>query len=193
MNLQPVVLRGPGVVLEPLERRHAPGLLASADAACFRYSFESPATWDVKGFEGFIDAARGMAGRIPFAVLETRTGSVVGSTSYLDIQAAHRGVEIGFTWYARGARGTLINPASKLALMAHAFDEQAAERVQLKCDARNEQSQRAIAKLGAVREGVLRRHRVLPDGFVRDTVMFSVIAPEWPAVRAGLEARLSAG
>jgi RimJ/RimL family protein N-acetyltransferase len=193
MNLSPVTLRDRWVVLEPLDERHAADLCAAADPTCFQYSFESPASWDLPGFRSLVARARGTAGRIAFAVLDGGTGRAVGTTSYLDIQAAHRGVEIGFTWYARTARGTCVNPAAKLLLMGHAFEDHHAERVQLKCDARNVQSQRAIAGLGAVREGVLRRHRVLPDGFVRDTVMFSVVASEWPGVRAGLEARLSAG
>jgi RimJ/RimL family protein N-acetyltransferase len=124
------------------------------------------------------------------AILDRTTGRAVGTSSYLDAQPEHRGVEIGFTWIAPAHRGTSVNPESKLLMLSHAFDEKGAERVQLKCDARNTQSQAAIARLGAVREGVLRKHRVLPDGFVRDTVMFSITRAEWPGVREGLGARI---
>jgi RimJ/RimL family protein N-acetyltransferase len=122
-------------------------------------------------------------------VVRDRAGQVVGSSSYYDTDEAHFMTEIGATWYAQASRGTVVNPECKLLMLAHAFDC-GAERVQLKCDGRNVISQRAIAKLGAVREGTLRRHRVNdPERFLRDTVMFSILREEWPGVRAGLEAR----
>ena len=102
----------------------------------------------------------------------------------------HRGLEIGFTWIAKPHQGTLVNPECKYLLLRHAFDDQHAMRVQLKTDLRNVQSQGAIEKLGAVREGVLRKHIIRPDGYLRDTVMYSITAEEWPAVRAKLEQRL---
>ena len=112
-------------------------------------------------------------------------------TTYLDIRAPHDGLEIGWTWYAEEHRGTRVNPECKLLMLTHAFEMLKCVRVQLKCDERNMQSQRAIEKLGAKREGVLRRHGILPDGFVRNTVMYSIIDSEWPTVRSGLKARLS--
>ena len=111
-------------------------------------------------------------------------------TSYLDIRPRDLGVEIGFTWIAASCQRTAVNPESKYLLLRHAFDDQKAQRVQLKTDLRNVQSQKALEKLGAVREGVLRKHMMRPDGHLRDTVMYSIIAEEWPQVCAGLEARL---
>jgi ribosomal-protein-alanine N-acetyltransferase len=108
----------------------------------------------------------------------------------LDIRPEHRGLEIGFTWIGKPYHGTQVNPECKYLLLRHAFDDQQAIRVQLKTDLRNLQSQRAIEKLGAVREGVLRKQMIRPDGYLRDTVMYSVTAEEWPGVRARLEERL---
>jgi RimJ/RimL family protein N-acetyltransferase len=123
-------------------------------------------------------------------MVRQETGQSVGVTCYMDIRPAHRGLEIGSTWIARPYQGTRVNPESKYLLLRHAFENLGAVRVQLKTDGRNRQSQAAIAKLGAQREGVLRKHLILQDGYIRDTVMFSIIAEEWPAVKAGLETRL---
>jgi RimJ/RimL family protein N-acetyltransferase len=109
----------------------------------------------------------------------------------MDIRPKHMGLEIGTTWIGRAHQGTKVNPESKLLLLAHAFERLGCERVQLKTDGRNLQSQHAIEKLGAVKEGVLRKHMIMPDGFVRDTVMYSIVAAEWPDVKRGLEARLA--
>jgi RimJ/RimL family protein N-acetyltransferase len=125
-----------------------------------------------------------------FAVSFRNTGRYIGVTTYLDIRPAHRGLEIGSTWIGRSYHGTDVNPEMKYLLLRHAFETLGAMRVQLKTDERNVQSQRAIAKLGAMREGVLRKHYVMPDGFVRNSVMFSVTDEEWPRVRSGLEERL---
>ena len=111
-------------------------------------------------------------------------------TCYLDIRPQDRALEIGFTWIGKPYQRTPVNPECKYLLFRHAFDDQQAVRVQLKTDLRNVQSQRAIEKLGAVREGVLRKHMIRPDGYMRDTVMYSVTADEWPEVRARLEKRL---
>jgi RimJ/RimL family protein N-acetyltransferase len=108
----------------------------------------------------------------------------------MDIQNANRGVEIGTTWIGRAYHGTRVNPEAKYLLLRHAFEEQGAIRVQLKTDSRNQQSQRAIEKLGAVKEGVLRNHMIMPDGYFRHTVMYSITDAEWPAAKARLEARL---
>lgn len=189
MRIDRVTLIGPHASLVPLGVEHAPDLLACADASCFQFASDEPAEWTVAGFAAYIERAVASSERVAFAVIGA-SGRAIGTTSYVDIQPAHRGVEIGFTWLAPAVRGTRVNPAAKLLMLAHAFDDQEAVRVQLKCDARNAQSQRAIEKLGAVREGVLRKHRILPDGFVRDTVMYSITREEWGGVRARLEARL---
>lgn len=134
-----------------------------------------------------IDATR--MGRWMWVV--RKSGSVVGTTSYLDVVPADERLEIGFTVYRRDAWATDVNPACKLLLMGWAFDH-GFGRVQLKTDIRNERSQAAIARLGAVREGVLRRYQRRQDGTMRDTVMYSVIREEWPAVQEQLITRLSA-
>jgi RimJ/RimL family protein N-acetyltransferase len=131
-----------------------------------------------------------MEGRLPFAIVLRETGQPVGSTSYFDIRPAHRGLEIGYTWYAQAYQGTHINPENKYLLLRHAFETLGAVRVQLKTDKRNLRSQHAIAKLGAKLEGTLRKHTILENGYIRDTVMFSITDDEWPEVKAGLEARL---
>ncbi|RZU64758.1 RimJ/RimL family protein N-acetyltransferase [Microterricola gilva] len=117
-------------------------------------------------------------------------GSVIGSTSYLDVQPGNAALEIGSTTYARSVWGGAVNPETKLLLLQYAFETLDAGRVQLKTDIRNERSQRAIERLGARYEGVLRRHMRRDDGTMRDTVMFSIVAEDWPAVRAGLRNRV---
>jgi RimJ/RimL family protein N-acetyltransferase len=127
-----------------------------------------------------------------FTVVRQKDGRILGSTRYMEVQAEHRGVEIGWTWYEPSVWGTKVNPEAKYLLLRHAFEAWAAIRVQLKTDLRNVRSQAAIAALGAVREGVLRQHRIRRDGTLRDSVMFSIIDREWPAVKGGLERRLNA-
>jgi RimJ/RimL family protein N-acetyltransferase len=143
------------------------------------------ANWDV-----FMEKTLAMEGRIPFSVVLKESGQPVGSTSYFDIRSAHRGLEIGYTWYAVPYQGTQVNPENKYLLLRHAFETLGAIRVQLKTDKRNLRSQAAIAKLGAKLEGTLRKHSIMEDGYIRDTVMFSITDEEWPGVKAGLEARL---
>lgn len=121
------------------------------------------------------------------------SGAVLGTTSYLDIVAADARLEIGATAYAPATWGTAVNPESKLLLLRHAFDVLGAGRVQLKTDIRNERAQRAIQGIGATFEGVLRRYQRRADGTIRDTVLFSITAEDWPWVREHLEQRLSAG
>ena len=143
-------------------------------------------------------AAGAVIGGIAGAVLGSQAasrghrtdGSVLGMSCYLDIRSDHRALEIGMTWYIEAVRGTRVNPECKLLLLGHAFEDLGAVRVTLKTDLRNEHSQAAIAKLGAVKEGVLRKHGIQPNGYVRDTVFYSVLDEEWPKVREGLLARL---
>ncbi|TDC38298.1 N-acetyltransferase [Micromonospora sp. 15K316] len=127
-------------------------------------------------------------GRIPFAIVDLGTNKAVGSTSYIDIRPQDCTVEIGWTWITPSHWGTGANTEAKFMLMQHAFEEHSAGRVAIKTDLRNERSQRAIAKLGAVREGVWRNHRLLSTGRYRDSVFYSVIDSEWPQVRDRLSA-----
>jgi RimJ/RimL family protein N-acetyltransferase len=127
-----------------------------------------------------------------FAVVLRASDRVVGTTSYLDVQPAHRGIEIGATWYAPDVRGSAVNPEAKLLLLRHAFEDWSAIRVCLKTDANNLQSQAAIRKLGAQYEGTLRQHMIRPDGTYRDSAYFSIVDKEWPEARERLERRVDA-
>ena len=189
MNIQPITLEGRAARLEPLTAQHAEGLCAAATPDLFTYHFPPP-EFTPAGFAQLIGWLTAQNTYFPFAIIDRQSNRVVGMTCYLDIRPEHRGIEIGFTWVAKSHQGTAINPECKYLLLRHAFDDQGAIRVQLKTDLRNLQSQGAIEKLGAVREGVLRKHMIRPDGYQRDTVMYSITIDEWPAVRERLEARL---
>ena len=189
MNMQPVTLTGRTIRLEPLERRHAADMAQAADADIFMYHGLRPEISQA-GFETYIDTLRSRAAMVPFAQVLVESGRAIGGTTYMDIQDANRGVEIGTTWIGRAYHGTMVNPEAKYLLLRHAFEDQGAIRVQLKTDSRNLQSQRAIEKLGAVKEGVLRNHMIMPDGYFRHTVMYSITNDEWPAAKARLETRL---
>ena len=188
--VEPVTLRGDHVVLEPAADRHLPDLLAAAqDEQVFAWL-----PWRRPNTEA--ELAEILAGErqiaLPFAQLERTTGRAVGITTYRDINAAHRTLEVGGTWIGRPWWRTAINTEAKLLILGHAFETLRANRVAIKTDIRNERSQAAIARLGAKREGVLRHQYIRPDGTLRDSVMYSVIPEEWPAVRAYLRERLDA-
>ncbi len=193
---RPVTLEGMGVRLEPLDLRHAKDLLeAGRDAAVWRFLPNEPFV-DLDGARRWIDAALGAVreGReVAFAILRLPDGAAVGSTRYIDLRRADRALEIGSTWIRPDVQRTGVNTECKYLLLRHAFEDLGAVRVQLKTDGRNEQSQRAIERIGGIREGVLRKHMVLGDGFQRDTVMYSIIADEWPAVKERLERMLGRG
>ena len=189
----PVTLAGRHVRLEPLARHHAPDLLvAAADEAIWRY-LPRPQPRELHDVESMIDEALAEArsGRqVPFAVVALASGRAVGSTRYLDIRRENRGLEIGWTWLAAAVQRTAVNTECKYLLLRHAFETLGAIRVQLRTDLRNLRSQRAIERIGGVREGVFRQERIMWDGYLRDSVFYSVIDCEWPAVKARLEARL---
>jgi RimJ/RimL family protein N-acetyltransferase len=190
-SLGPRTLKGKFVTLEPLEERHHGALIkaAASDADIWRYipvdpekKFESRLPWMVKENE---------AGRlITFAVRRHADDAIVGSTSYLAIQPADARVEVGFTWYVPQAQGGPVNPECKYLLLQNAFAAHY-NRVEFKTDAKNAKSRAALKKLGAKEEGILRGHMWMPQGYFRDSVYFSVLASEWPQVKAGLEQRLS--
>lgn len=197
--IPPITLTGRVVRLEPLENRHAPGLLAVAEPDLFRYTPQMPEQWSVAGFQKQIDSLNAMKDTVPFAMVHIESGQVIGRTTYMDIIPFSRGLEIGRTWIARTHQGTLVNPEAKFLMLRHAFEALAptAIRVQLCTGGPNLHSQRAIAKLGAVREGTLRNHRIVPNGpdvnaphIFRDTVVFSIIENEWPSVKRGLIDRI---
>ncbi|HJX29973.1 MAG TPA: GNAT family protein [Thermoanaerobaculia bacterium] len=193
MIVEPVRLEGRFIHLEPLTLEHAPALFRHAEPEIFRWNAEFPRD---DSYEAFHDWLRRTAIEAPasqgYAIRLAETGEPVGVTGYLEIRPQHLSLEIGRTWIGKAWQGTRVNPESKYLLMRHAFEDLRVNRVQFKTDLNNAQSQRAIEKLGAVREGVLRRYQIRSNGLPRDTVMYSVIAEEWPEVRARLEARLEA-
>jgi len=179
------------VRLEPLSLRHLAGLQACVDLETFKYfAATAPISLEAGDVAAYLDQMLALPNVVPFAVVSKESGEVIGSTTYMDIRPIHMGLEIGMTWYVEGVRGTKVNPECKFMLLEHAFEKLGCHRVQLKTDGRNLQSQAAISKLGAKLEGTLRKHMVMRDGFVRDTVMYSILAEEWPVVRAGLLSRL---
>lgn len=189
----PVTLEGSAVRLEPLDESHAEELIGAAHSPeTFRHFSRGPEPFTADGMRAFIAYLLGPARTVPYCVVERRADARVGITTYLDIRAEHRGLEIGWTWLAPGSRGGRTNPEMKRLMLAHAFETLGAIRVCLKTDERNLLSQNAIAKLGAQREGALRHTMLMPDGFRRTSVMFSILEDEWPRVRDGLDARLAA-
>jgi ribosomal-protein-alanine N-acetyltransferase len=188
MHLTWIELEGHGIRLEPLRPQHADALSQAADPDTFRYFVSmQPRSLEPLDFRTFVHESMSAANTMSYALIVE--GQPAGMSSFMDIRQEHRGLEIGMTWIAKRWQGTHVNPAMKLLMLDHAF-ACGALRVQLKMDSRNKHSERAVAKLGAVREGVLRKHFVLPDGYVRDTVMFSITDDEWPSVREGLLRRL---
>jgi RimJ/RimL family protein N-acetyltransferase len=162
-----------------------------ADDAIFTYLRQiAPARWTFDDFSAYIDSLVRRPGWHFLAMVQRDTGRPVGLSSYNDIRPEHRGLEIGSTWIGRAFQGTNVNPEAKYLMLRHAFEDWDAIRVQLKTDRRNLRSRRAIEKLGAVREGILRKHMLLPDGYQRDSVMYSITDDEWPDVRERLVARL---
>jgi len=184
-----LVLSGHGVRLVPLGVEHASELVALIDDALWR-GMTTPVPTTSAEMVAHIEAAVAVPDRVSLAVLGD-DGEVRGSTSYYDLSRAMGRVEIGNTYYGRAWWGGTTNPACKLLLLQHAFDDWGLARVALRADAENSRSIAAIRRLGGVPEGVLRSHRVRPDGSRGDTAYFSILAAEWPTVRAALEARLA--
>jgi len=189
--IDPVSLEGRYIRLEPLAAGHQDGLRSAAD---------DPALWEftvARGFGPYFDhwwddALDGLekGHRLPFAVIDRRDGSILGSSSYLNVALHEKRLEIGSTWYVRRLWATGVNPECKLLMMEHAFEVLGIRRVELCVDAINSRSRSAVTRLGAVQEGILRSHRYTETGRRRDTVYFSVLTDEWPAVKTGLIERL---
>jgi len=189
---QPATLEGHGVRLEPLEVSHLEGLMAAAkDGRLWELWFTSVP--EPEQTRAYIDTAvKGQRDghMLPWAVRELKTGAIVGSTRYHDIVPSADRVEIGWTWYAKRVQRTHINTACKLLLFGHAFETLQCKVVGLRTDNFNFRSQRAIEALGAKKDGVIRHHWPRRDGTVRDTVIYSVLASEWPDVKRHLEMRI---
>ena len=189
---KPAILEGHGVRLEPLSREHERGLAEAArDGRLWELWFTSVP--EPEKALAYIEAAlegQTAGHMLPWAVLDGRTGAVLGSTRYHDIIREADRVEIGWTWYAQRCQRTHVNTACKLLLFEHAFEKVGCKVVGLRTDNFNFRSQRAIEALGAKKDGVIRHHWLRRNGTVRDTVMYSVLAAEWPDVRRHLELRL---
>ena len=194
MNINPVTLTGKIMRLEPLSEVHVPDLtIAAHDETIWRYMLYIYPDTVEKMLAWVRDIlSRQAAGTdLAFAVIQLASGRAIGATRYLEIRPPHRSLEIGGTWYATEFQRTAVNTECKYLLLKHAFEVLGCIRVQFKADARNQRSLRAIERLGAVREGVLRNHYILPDGGFRDSVYYSILDREWPGVKAGLEGLLA--
>ncbi|MBY4895807.1 GNAT family N-acetyltransferase [Cupriavidus sp. AU9028] len=193
--IEPIVLEGRHAMLEPLDLAHEAELRAAAsDGELWNLWYTSVPSPDT--LHDWIRAAldqREQAGAMPFVVRRVDNGlpgPVVGTTRMFNVDAVHRRLEIGHTWYARSAQRTAVNTECKLLLLAHAFEQLRCIAVEFRTHWMNHQSRAAIARLGAKQDGVLRNHMAMPDGSLRDTVVFSIIASEWPTVRRHLHYRL---
>jgi RimJ/RimL family protein N-acetyltransferase len=193
INAQPTLLEANGIRLEPLIGDHREGLAsAAADGRLWELWFTSVPEPD--GMAAYVaDALTGQheGHMLPWAVRDVASGTIIGTTRYHDIAAAIDRVEIGYTWYAHSRQRTHVNTTCKLLLLRHAFDTVGCKVVGLRTDNFNFRSQRAIEGLGAKKDGVLRHHAARRDGTVRDSVMYSILAAEWPDVRRHLELRLA--
>jgi RimJ/RimL family protein N-acetyltransferase len=189
---KPATLEGHGVRLEPLSRAHEKGLIEAAkDGRLWELWFTSvPEPEKALPYIETALAGQQAGHMLPWAVLDARSGAVLGSTRYHDIIAETDRVEIGWTWYAQRCQRTHVNTACKLLLFSYAFESLKCAVVGLRTDNFNFRSQRAIEALGAKKDGVIRHHWLRRNGTVRDTVMYSVLAPEWPDVKRHLELRL---
>lgn len=187
MNLQPVTLSGDNVRLEPLAQEHAQGLYNRGRYAPDWQYMPRACFVDLADTRQWIDEALSTPGHMPFAIVEPAKGKTVGSTRFLNIRQEHRSAEIGWTWLGQEWQRTAINTEAKLLLLTHAFEQWRCIRVELKTDSRNQRSQTAIERMGAVREGTLRNHMIVQGGHFRDSVYFSVTEAEWPEVKARLQ------
>ncbi len=193
MKVEPVTLTGRIVRLEPLSEAHIPTLAkVGLEEDIWRYmrygkveTVEQLSVW----VREMLDL-QALGTDLPFAVIFMASGNAIGCTRYLHIDPPNRSLEIGGTWYGLDYQRTQVNSECKYLLLRHAFEKLECIRVWFKTDLRNQHSQRALERLGAVKEGVLRNHMILPDGHIRDSVVYSILPKEWPQVKMRLEAQL---
>ena len=193
MEVKPVVLTGKHVRLEPMTEEHAAAL---AEIGMGQPFWDFMLYGNINTVEDMRNWVRDILSRaakgtdLPFVVVQLASGRVAGATRYLNIMPKDRGLEIGGTWYGPEFQRTVVNTECKYLLLCHAFETLGCIRVQLKTDLRNERSQKAIERIGAVKEGVLRNHMILPDGRIRHSVFYSILDTEWSEVKKRLEEML---
>jgi len=194
LDIQPITLEGEHVRLEPLSLAHEAGLIAAAsDGELWNTTVTIiPGREGMRSYIETVLAGQAQGSELPFAIINKASGQVAGSTRFYEISQFDRKAAIGYTWLAKSAQRTPINTEAKLLLLTHAFESWGCVRVELITDVLNEQSRAAILRLGAKQEGILRKHLILPNGRVRDSVFFSIIDDEWPDVKAALIAKLHA-
>jgi RimJ/RimL family protein N-acetyltransferase len=195
MNVQPIVLTGKTIRLEPLSEAHIPDLAkAGKDESIWEYMLYGKVTNEEHMREWVLKILKWQSEGtdLPFAVIHLREARAIGCTRYLDIRPEHRGLEIGGTWYDVSHQRTGVNTECKYLLLQHAFETLGCIRVQFKTDLRNVRSQRALERIGAVKEGILRNHMILQDGRIRHSVYYSITDSEWPAVKASLIKKMNA-
>ena len=195
LGVIPLTLHGSVIRLEPLSLTHAPDLtIAGHDESIWLYmlygNIESEG--DMRNWISDLLDRQSQGTDLPFAVIHLGSGRAIGATRYLDIRPQHRGLEVGGTWYSPEFQRTAVNTECKYLLLSHAFERLGCIRVQFKTDLRNLRSQRALKRIGAIKEGILRNHIVTPEGTIRDSVYFSILDSEWPAVKINLERKLTA-
>jgi RimJ/RimL family protein N-acetyltransferase len=193
MKIEPVVLEGQFVRLDPLLESHlAPLCEAGLDPGLWQWvPYRVLTLEDMRGYIRDALQAESLGTALPFATIGRATGKAVGSTRFMNIDRANRRVEIGSTWIGKPWQRSAVNTEAKYLMLRHAFEALGCVRVELKTDALNQQSRNAILRIGAREEGTLRRHTMTWSGRVRDTVYFSILDSEWPQVKAGLEAKLT--
>lgn len=193
IEVEPATLELNSVRLEPMAASHAAELAwAAQDGELWNIRVTSvPAPGEEAAYVATALQMREAGSRLPFVVRELASGKLIGTSSYHDIMPAVDRVEIGYTWYAKSVQRTHVNTSCKLMLLAHAFETLGCKVVGFRTDNFNYPSQRAIERLGAKRDGVIRHHAQRRDGTIRDTVMYSILVGEWPEIRAHLRYRLT--
>lgn len=193
MSPETTSLHGKHVRLEPISSAHNHGLFAIGQQADDWQYLPRPCFKSLDEVDQWVKAAVNLAAgktHITYVLIDPTSGTVMGSTRLMAIRPEHRGLEIGYTWLGRDYQRSLVNTEAKLLLLEHCFETLACIRVELKTDLRNHRSQKAIERIGAVKEGVFRNHMIAQEGHYRDTVYYSITDREWPAVKAGLKQRL---
>jgi RimJ/RimL family protein N-acetyltransferase len=186
--IEPVVLLGKHATLEPMQPRHLEGLKGAArDGQLWKLWYTSvPAPEQAEAFVEYALMRRDQFGEMPYVVHEHKTNKVIGSTRFMNVDERNQRLEIGHTWYAQSYQRSAMNTECKLLLLTHAFEQLNAIAVEFRTHFMNRDSRKAIERLGAKQDGILRNHQRSPDGSLRDTVVYSIIESEWPAVKSNL-------